>query len=45
MDDAKKDLAKLDKPVARRITGYLRERSAYRGARGQGEMPDVVRLG
>lgn len=28
LDDAKKDLAKLDKPVARRITGYLRERIA-----------------
>lgn len=27
-DAAKKDLAKLDKQVARRITGYLRERVA-----------------
>ena len=27
-DGAKKDLAKLDKPIARRITGFLRERVA-----------------
>jgi mRNA interferase RelE/StbE len=27
-DGAKRDLAKLDKPVARRITGFLRERVA-----------------
>lgn len=28
VDDAKKDLTKLDKPVARRITAFLRERIA-----------------
>ncbi len=28
LDEAKKELSKLDKPIARRITAFLRERVA-----------------
>ncbi|MBV5274792.1 MAG: type II toxin-antitoxin system RelE/ParE family toxin [Lamprocystis purpurea] len=45
-DEAKKDLAKLDKPVARRITAFLRERIAtLDDPRAIGEALKGTRLG
>lgn len=45
-DGAKRDLAKLDKPVARRITGFLRERvGVLEDPRGLGEALKGARLG
>ncbi len=45
-DEAKKDLAKLDKPVARRITAFLRERVAtLDDPRAIGEALKGTRLG
>ncbi|MFB1489616.1 MULTISPECIES: type II toxin-antitoxin system RelE/ParE family toxin [unclassified Thiocapsa] len=46
VDDAKKDLAKLDKPIARRITAFLRERIAtLDDPRTLGESLKGTRLG
>ena len=46
VDDARKDLASLDKPVARRITAFLRERIApLDDPRAMGEALKGSRLG
>jgi predicted transcriptional regulator len=42
-DAAKKDLAKLDKPVAKRITAFIRERLAVLDDRAASVMPTRVR--
>ena len=45
-DAAKKDLAKLDKPVAKRITTFIRERLAVLDdPRSIGDAPKGSRLG
>lgn len=46
LDPVKKDLAKLDKPVARRIVGFLRERIApLEDPRALGQALRGARLG
>ncbi|MGB4335522.1 MAG: type II toxin-antitoxin system RelE/ParE family toxin [Chromatiaceae bacterium] len=46
LDEAKKDLSKLDKPIARRITAFLRERVApLEDPRSLGQALRGTRLG
>ena len=46
LDEAKKDLSKLDKPIARRITTFLRERIAgLKDPRSLGQSLRGARLG